>query len=97
MGWLPALLVVGSGGLMYASLMLATRSLPFVVAFHIANNLGQDALLRTSDASIWHPVLRQPESAASHSLEIWLGMAVLNLAVAGFAWRHRRTWPAEET
>lgn len=87
MPWLPGLLVVGSSSLLYASLMLATRSLPFVAAFHIANNLVQDALLRTGGGSLWQPVFRDP--AQAHGLPIWLCMAVLNLLVAGYAWRYR--------
>lgn len=89
MGVLPAVLVVGSAGLMYASLMLATRSLPFVAAFHIANNLGQDALLRTGAGSLWTPEFRDPLGAESNAAWIWVGMAAINLAVAAFAWRRR--------
>lgn len=89
MAWLPGLLVVGSGGLLYACLMLATRSLPFVAAFHIANNVAQDALLRTSEGSLWQPVFRDPAQAPSNGLPIWLSMAALNLAVAAYAWRYR--------
>jgi membrane protease YdiL (CAAX protease family) len=86
---LPGVLVVGSSGLLYASLMLATRSLPFVAAFHIANNVGQDALLRTSDGSIWQPVFRDSAQAQSHGLAMWLSMAALNLVIAACAWRYR--------
>lgn len=89
LAWLPGLLVVGSGGLLYASLMLATRSLPFVAAFHIANNLAQDALLRTSDGSIWRPVFQDAAQAQSNELPIWLSMGLLNLTVAACAWRYR--------
>lgn len=89
MGVLPALLVVGSASLMYSALMLATRSLPFVAALHIANNLGQDALLRTGPGSIWMPDFADPRAAQAQALEIWLGMAAINLAVAALAWRHR--------
>jgi len=70
---------------MYGCLMLATRSLPFVAAFHIANNLGQDALLRTSTGSLWKPVFHTEVATASQPA-IWLGMMLLNLLVAAGAW-----------
>lgn len=89
MAWLPGLLVIGSGSLLYGSLMLATRSLPLVTAFHIANNVAQDALLRTSEGSIWQPVFRDSTQAQSNGLPIWLTMAALNLIVAAYAWRYR--------
>lgn len=94
--WLPGLLVIGSGGLLYASLMLATRSLPFVAAFHIANNVAQDALLRTSEGSIWKPVFRDSAQAHSNGLPIWLCMAVLNLAIAACAWRYRARYRSRQ-
>jgi membrane protease YdiL (CAAX protease family) len=83
--WLAGLLVVGSASLMYGCLMLATRSLPFVAAFHIANNLGQDAWLRTSAGSLWRPVFGSDIAAVSQPA-IWAGMMVLNLVVAAGAW-----------
>lgn len=83
--WLAGLLVVGSSSVMYGCLMLATRSLPFVAAFHIANNLGQDALLRTSAGSLWRPIFHADVATASQPA-IWLGMMVLNLLVAARAW-----------
>ncbi|NID14514.1 CPBP family intramembrane glutamic endopeptidase [Luteibacter yeojuensis] len=95
--WLAALLVVGSASVMYGCLMLATRSLPFVAAFHIANNLGQDAWLRTSAGSLWQPVFRSDIPADSQPL-IWVGMMVLNALVACVAWRvwRLRTRPSSD-
>lgn len=83
--WQAGLLVVGSASVMYGCLMLATRSLPFVTAFHIATNLGQDAWLRTSEGSLWRPVFAS-DIPASSQLVIWIGMTVLNLSVAAGAW-----------
>lgn len=90
--WPAGVLVVGSASIMYGCLMLATRSLPFVAAFHIANNLGQDAWLRTSEGSLWRPVFAS-DVTAGPQLYIWIGMTVLNLAVAAGAWMiwHRST------
>lgn len=93
--WLAGLLVVGSSSVMYGCLMLATRSLPFVAAFHIANNLGQDALLRTSSGSPWKPVFHADVATASQPA-IWLGMMVLNLLVASAAWVVWRRTPRPE-
>lgn len=94
MHWLPGLLVVASGGLLYACLMLATRSLPLVICFHVANNVGQDALLRTGEGSLWQPVFADPTQAQANSVPIWAGMCALNLLVAVCAWRyHARTLP----
>lgn len=87
--WLAGLLVVGSSSVMYGCLMLATRSLPFVAAFHIANNLGQDAWLRTSEGSLWKPVFQTDVSSASQPA-IWAGMMLLNLLVAAVAWGYWR-------
>ena len=89
MPWLAGLLVVGSGSLLYGSLMLASRSLPFVAAFHIANNLVQDALLRTGTGSLWQPVFENAEAPHRHQSAIWMCMAGVNLAIAGWAWTHR--------
>ncbi|WP_448101206.1 CPBP family intramembrane glutamic endopeptidase [Luteibacter jiangsuensis] len=93
--WLAGLLVVGSSSVMYGCLMLATRSLPFVAAFHIANNLGQDALLRTSAGSLWKPVFHADVAAASQPA-IWLGMMLLNLLVASGALAIWRRTPRPE-
>lgn len=93
--WLAGLLVVGSSSVMYGCLMLATRSLPFVAAFHIANNLGQDALLRTSTGSLWKPVFHADVATASQPA-IWLGMMMLNLLVASAAWWFWRRTPRPE-
>ncbi len=87
--WLPAVLVVGSSGLLYASLMSMTRSLPLVAGFHIANNVAQDALLRTSDGSLWMPVFRDVALAESHGPGIWTCMALLNVSIAAWAIKHR--------
>ena len=82
---LAGLFVVGSSSVMYGCLMLATRSLPFVAAFHIANNLGQDAWLRTSAGSLWKPVFETDVATVSQPA-IWAGMMSINLVVAGIAW-----------
>jgi len=87
--------VLGSSSVMYGCLMLATRSLPFVAAFHIANNLGQDALLRTSAGSLWKPVFHADVAAASQPA-IWLGMMLLNLLVASGALAIWRRTPRPE-
>lgn len=87
--WLPAVLVIGSSGLLYASLMSMTRSLPLVAGFHIANNLAQDALLRTSDGSLWMPVFRDITLAELHGPGIWTCMALVNLSIAAWAIKHR--------
>jgi len=92
MPWLAAALVVGSSGILYGTLMFWTRSLPFVAAFHIGNNLLQDAILRTSIGSLWQPVFSSSALAQDRSLEIWSSMATLNLTVAGVAcWHWRRS------
>jgi membrane protease YdiL (CAAX protease family) len=94
MPWLAALCVVASCGLLYGTLMLATRSLPFVAAFHVANNLLQDAVLRPGEGSLFAPVFRAgPADAIEHSLQIWLSMFVLNAALAALAWRWRTPPP----
>lgn len=81
----PAVLVVGSCAVLYACLMLRTGSLPFVVAFHVANNWVQDALLRTSDGSIWRTLYLDAPSGPSAGAPIWMCMAAINLAAAGVA------------
>lgn len=90
MPWTAALLVVGSCSALYGALMLLTRSLPLVAAFHIGNNLVQDALLRTSEGSLWMPVFRSVEGSASRGLAIWSSMAILNLLLAAWFWRRWR-------
>ncbi len=89
MPWLAGLLVVGSCSLLYGSLMLATRSLPFVTAFHIANNLIQDALLRTGAGSLWQPLFQNAEAPHRHQAAIWTSMAIVNLALAACVWTRR--------
>lgn len=96
MPWLAGLLVVGSCSLLYGSLMLATRSLPFVAAFHVANNLVQDALLRTGTGSLWQPVFQDAEAPHRHQLAIWAGMALVNLALAGWVWTRRARFRTAE-
>lgn len=81
--WLAGLLVVGSCSATYGLLMLMTRSLPLVAAFHIGNNLVQDTFLRTSSGSIVTVVYAHPTQAQNHSLEIWLGMAIVNCMALG--------------
>jgi membrane protease YdiL (CAAX protease family) len=85
--WLAGLLVVGSCSVLYGTLMLVTRNLPFVAAFHIANNLIQDALLRTGPGSVWQPVFADVEAAHRHQAGIWACMALVNLAAAVYAWK----------
>lgn len=97
MPWLAGLLVVGSCSLLYGSLMLATRSLPLVTAFHVANNLVQDALLRTGTGSLWQPVFRNAEAPQRHQLAIWVSMAIVNLALAAWAWKRRAGYRTTET
>lgn len=81
MPWQAGLLVVGTCSLLYGVLMLATRSLPLVAAFHIGNNLVQDWILRTSNDSLWQ-VHFQDISAAEHSaFPIWAGIASVNLVI----------------
>ena len=94
MPWLAGLLVVGSCSLLYGSLMLATRSLPFVTAFHIANNLVQDALLRTGTGSLWQPVFQSADAPQRHQLAIWMSMALVNLALAAWVWTRRARFRA---
>ncbi|WP_343222484.1 type II CAAX endopeptidase family protein [Lysobacter sp. ISL-50] len=89
MPWLAGLLVVGSCSLLYGSLMLVTRSLPLVTAFHIANNLVQDALLRTGAGSIWQPVFQNADAPHRHQMAIWVSMALVNLALTAGVWTHR--------
>jgi membrane protease YdiL (CAAX protease family) len=91
--WLAGLLVVGSCSVLYGTLMLVTRNLPFVAAFHIANNLIQDALLRTGPGSIGQPVFADVEAAQRHQVGIWACMALLNLAVAAYVWTRRGKVP----
>jgi membrane protease YdiL (CAAX protease family) len=94
MPWLAALCVVASCGLLYGTLMLATRSLPFVAAFHVANNLLQDAVLRPGEGSLFAPVFRGGVAdATEHSPRIWLCMLALNVAVAALVWRWRTPPP----
>jgi hypothetical protein len=69
--------------------MSMTRSLPLVASFYIPNNLAQDALLRTSDGSLWMPVFRDTARADEQSLGIWTCMALLNLPIAAWAIKHR--------
>ena len=86
MPWKAAVLVVGTCSVLYGSLMLWTRSLPLVAAFHVANNVGQDALLRTSSGSLWLPVFADVDAAKMHQLGIWTSMAALNLFLAICIW-----------
>ncbi len=79
---LAGILVVGTSSILYGALMLFTRSLPLVAAFHIGNNLAQDALLRTSNASILAPRFVHTVQTGSVDLRIWIGMALVNLAVS---------------
>lgn len=90
MPWLAAACVVGSSSVLYGTLMLVTRSLPAVAAFHIANNLLQDALIRTGPGSWWVPSFRAHAADAAPWASIWLCIMAVNLAVAGVLWRRRR-------
>jgi len=91
--WLAGLTVIGTASLLYGCLMLATRSLAFVAAFHIGNNLVQDAALRTSAGSLFVPVFADPGRAQAAGPAIWSSMAALNLAaaLAALAWYRSRT------
>lgn len=89
MPWLAAICVVGSCSVLYGTLMLATRSLPFVAAFHIANNLLQDAVIRTGEGSLFAPSFDAPAGSPAQSANIWLCILAVNLAVAWFIWRKR--------
>jgi membrane protease YdiL (CAAX protease family) len=93
MPWMAALLVVGSCSALYGILLLITRSLPLVAAFHVGNNLVQDAVLRTSRTSIAKLLYADPARAQQHSLQIWFGIAIVNLVLFAvlFALRKRIT------
>lgn len=79
---MAGILVVGTSSILYGALMLVTRSLPLVAAFHIANNLVQDTLLRTSSASLLAPQYEHNVQNFAVDLRIWIGMALVNVAVA---------------
>lgn len=87
--WQAGLLVVGTCSLLYGSLMVVTRSLPFVTAFHVANNLAQDALLRTGAGSLWQPIFENAEAPHKHQVAIWASMAAINLVVVACVWTRR--------
>jgi len=91
--WLAGLTVIGTASVLYGCLMLATRSLALVAAFHIGNNLVQDAALRTSAGSLFVSSFADPERAQAAGPAIWSSMAALNLAVAFavLAWHRSRT------
>lgn len=89
MPWLAAFSVVGSCSVLYGTLMLATRSLPLVAAFHIANNLLQDAAIRTGEGSLLKPSFNVPTGDSAPSANIWLCIMATNLTVACFVWRKR--------
>jgi membrane protease YdiL (CAAX protease family) len=91
MPWLAAICVVGSCSVLYGTLMLATRSLPLVAAFHVANNLLQDAVIRTGDGSVFKPTFDAPPGHIPQTANIWLSMMAVNLVVAGLVWRKRRS------
>jgi len=94
MPWLAALCVVGSCGVLYGMLMLATRSLPFVAAFHIANNVLQDAVIRTGDGSPFAPTFAAKGAGlGDRAVPIWLCILAVNLAIAALVWRKRRKAP----
>jgi membrane protease YdiL (CAAX protease family) len=88
--WLAALCVVGSSSVMYGSLMLATRSLPLVAAFHIANNLLQDAVIRTGEGSLFAPSFRAAAGMENQMTRIWLCILAVNVAMTVVIWRKRR-------
>ena len=69
--------------------MLATRSLPLVTAFHVANNVVQDALLRTADGSLWRPEFLSADAPHQHQMAIWTCMATANVIVAACVWLFR--------
>lgn len=84
---LAGLLVVGSSSVLYGILMLTVRSLPFVAAFHIGNNLMQDTFFRTSSGSLFRPRFAAAPYVAPE-IRIWIGIALVNLACA-FVLLHR--------
>lgn len=90
MPWLAALCVVGSSSVLYGVLMLATRNLPFVAAFHIATNLLQDAVMRTGNGSFFLTSFSAPERLTDQSTRIWISMMAVNVLVAACVWRGRR-------
>lgn len=88
---LAAICVVGSCSVLYGVLMLVTRSLPFVAAFHIANNLVQDALIRTGEGSLFAQAFRSPTGFSGQAEKIWLCILAVNLAVACCLWRKQHS------
>ena len=88
--WPAGVLVVGSASVLFAVVMLETGSLPLVAALHVATNLMQDDLERTSDSSLF---MAQPLAApGSANLPVlWAMIAVVNVAAAaGYAaWKRR--------
>lgn len=88
---LAAICVVGSCSVLYGVLMLVTRSLPFVAAFHIANNLVQDAFIRTGEGSLFAPTFRSATGFAGQAGRIWLCILVVNLLVAFCIWWKRHS------
>ncbi|MBN7138901.1 hypothetical protein A7A76_07265 [Lysobacter enzymogenes] len=89
MPWQAAVLVVGTCSLLYGCLMLVTRSLPLVAAFHVANNLIQDALLRTGEGSLWRPEFQNADAPHDHQMAIWACMGGANVIVAACVWLFR--------
>lgn len=88
--WQAALLVVGTCSILYGALMMATRSLPLVAAFHIGNNLVQDWVLRASNDSLWQVHFQDISTAEHSSMRMWWGIASLNVAmIALIAWRRK--------
>ena len=89
--WQAAVLVVGSASVLFAIVMLETRSLPLVIALHVVTNLVQDNLLRSAqDASLF--TFAEGGPVAADQFEIWIGLATVNVLaiIAMFAWARRR-------
>jgi membrane protease YdiL (CAAX protease family) len=94
--WLAALCVVGTASVLFAVLMVETRNLPLVVAVHVASNLVQDNVLRTSGQASLLEMHTLAPAGASDTARVWVAMGAINLltAAAVLAWRRRQPQPS---
>ena len=90
--WQAAVLVVGSASVLFAIVMLEMRSLPLVIALHVATNLVQDNLLRSARDSSLFDLAEGSGPTPTDQFTIWVGLATVNVlaAIATLAWARRR-------
>lgn len=80
--WLSAVTVIFTSGVLFAVLLLRWKSLPLVIGFHVATNVGQELIgLRVTGLTVIRPLFSAGMSTAEQ-MSALAAAALINLVIA---------------